>query len=77
MEEQDSDLTGRWSKISPAGFFWPAELIPDNIAEALEYGTYGVDICSGIESEPGKKDYKKMKQLFQTIYNHIGLKAKQ
>lgn len=50
---------------------------PDNIEEALQHKTYGVDICSGIEASPGKKDLKKMKQLFETICNHTGIKARQ
>ncbi len=40
---------------------------PDNAAAAIELGVYGIDICSGVESEPGKKDHKKMKQLFENI----------
>jgi phosphoribosylanthranilate isomerase len=40
---------------------------PDNIASAVKLGVYGVNICSGIESAPGKKDHKKMKQLFDNI----------
>ena len=40
---------------------------PDNAAKAIELGVYGIDICSGIESKPGKKDHKKMKKLFENI----------
>ena len=40
---------------------------PDNAAEAIKLGVYGIDVCSGIESEPGKKDHKKMKKLFDNI----------
>jgi phosphoribosylanthranilate isomerase len=40
---------------------------PDNVEEALKLGVYGIDICSGVESEPGKKDHKKMKNLFENI----------
>ena len=40
---------------------------PDNVVEALQLGVYGIDICSGVEAEPGKKDHKKMKQLFENI----------
>ena len=38
-----------------------------NIDKALELGVFGVDICSGVESEPGKKDHKKMKEVFDKI----------
>lgn len=40
---------------------------PDNVVQAVKLGVYGIDICSGIESEPGKKDLNKMKQLFENI----------
>lgn len=40
---------------------------PENVVEAVKLGVYGIDICSGVESEPGKKDHKKMKQLFENI----------
>jgi len=40
---------------------------PDNAAKAIELGIYGIDVCSGIESEPGKKDKKLMKKLFDNI----------
>lgn len=40
---------------------------PDNAAQAVKLGVYGIDVCSGIESEPGKKDHKKMKELFENI----------
>ena len=40
---------------------------PDNAADAVELGVYGIDICSGIEAEPGKKDHEKVKKLFENI----------
>lgn len=40
---------------------------PDNVVAAAELGVYGIDVCSGIESSPGKKDHKKMKKLFDNI----------
>ena len=40
---------------------------PNNVVEAVELGVYGIDICSGIEAEPGRKDHKKMKKLFENI----------
>jgi phosphoribosylanthranilate isomerase len=39
----------------------------DNAAEAVETGLYGIDVCSGIESSPGKKDHEKMRRLFKNI----------
>lgn len=40
---------------------------PDNVADAVELGVYGIDVCSGVEERPGKKDHKKMKKLFDNI----------
>jgi phosphoribosylanthranilate isomerase len=40
---------------------------PDNVRRAVELGVYGIDVCSGIEASPGKKDHKKMQKLFDTI----------
>jgi phosphoribosylanthranilate isomerase len=40
---------------------------PDNAVKAIQLGVYGIDICSGIESAPGKKDHKKMTKLFENI----------
>lgn len=48
----------------------------DNVIEAIETGVWGVDICSGIESKPGKKDHDKMKQLFENIRLATGRKVK-
>jgi len=45
---------------------------PDTIADALRVGTFGVDICSGVESKPGIKDPEKMNTLFQRIHRRNG-----
>jgi len=45
---------------------------PDNARAAIELGVYGIDICSGVESEPGKKDHEKMKRLFENIQHLRG-----
>jgi phosphoribosylanthranilate isomerase len=45
-------------------------LNPDNIADAIQkVQPYAVDVNSGIESAPGKKDKNKLKQLFKNIHN--------
>ncbi len=47
--------------------FLAGGITPDNASAAVRLGVYGIDVCSGIESKPGKKDHKKMKQLFDNI----------
>jgi phosphoribosylanthranilate isomerase len=39
----------------------------DNVRKAVELGVYGIDVCSAIESKPGKKDHAKMRKLFDMI----------
>lgn len=46
-------------------------LDPDNVAEAIEAcDPWGVDVCSGIESEPGLKDPRLTRRLFEEIRSH-------
>ena len=58
-----------WNIIGHIGkrVFLAGGINPDNAAEAVRLGVYGIDVCSGIEAEPGKKDRKKMKKLFDNI----------
>ncbi|HOQ05164.1 MAG TPA: phosphoribosylanthranilate isomerase [Anaerohalosphaeraceae bacterium] len=58
-----------WSLIGypPRRIFLSGGIGPHNIRQALEVGTYGIDINSGVESAPGKKDPAKLKQLFDSI----------
>jgi len=48
------------SKIILAG-----GLTPENLKEVLKYGFYGVDVSSGVEEKPGKKDKKKVKNFIE------------
>ena len=45
-------------------------ITPENISEALSAGTYGVDLCSGVESKPGVKDPEKLIKLFDNIHKY-------
>lgn len=64
----DWNIVGHISKR----IFLAGGINPDNAAEAVKVGVYGIDVCSGIESEPGKKDHKKMKKLFDNIQHLRG-----
>jgi phosphoribosylanthranilate isomerase len=62
-------LTFDWNIIGHIGkrVFLAGGINPDNAEAAVKLGVYGIDVCSGIEAEPGKKDHKKMQKLFDNI----------
>ena len=62
-------LTFDWNIVGhiEKRIFLAGGINPDNAAAALELGVYGIDVCSGIEAVPGKKDHNKMKKLFENI----------
>ncbi len=62
-----------WLKdISPdRKLFLAGGINPDNISEALTLGMYGIDLCSGIERDPGHKDPEKMTRLFNQINHEV------
>lgn len=64
----DWNIVGHISKR----IFLAGGINPDNVASAVELGVYGIDVCSGIESKPGKKDHRKMKKLFKNIQHLRG-----
>jgi len=46
-------------------------LNPDNVASAIEtVRPYAVDVCSGVESAPGKKDHAKMRDFIQICHHY-------
>jgi phosphoribosylanthranilate isomerase len=62
-------LTFDWNIIGHISkrVFLAGGINPDNAAAAIQLGVYGIDVCSGIEASPGKKDHNKMKKLFENI----------
>jgi phosphoribosylanthranilate isomerase len=45
-------------------------LRPDNVKEAIRIAApYGVDVCSGVESAPGKKDANKLMRFMNEVRN--------
>jgi len=75
LDAFDSDAyggTGKtfdWNIVGHIGkrVFLAGGINPDNVKSAVELGVYGIDVCSGIEAKPGKKDHDKMKKLFENI----------
>ena len=67
-------LTFDWNVIGHMNkrVFLAGGINPDNAADAVKLGVYGIDVCSGVEAEPGKKDHDKMKELFENIRNLRG-----
>ena len=70
---------GRWDlavKAKAAGkIFLAGGLNPDNIEEAIKkVQPDGVDVASGVESEPGKKDHRKMEEFITKVKNLRGKK---
>jgi phosphoribosylanthranilate isomerase len=48
--------------------FLAGGLTPENVADAIRAARpYAIDVCSGVESKPGKKDAGKMKALMRAI----------
>ena len=67
--------TGRvfdWNLAYPAKKYGPiilaGGLTPNNVRQAIQrIQPYGVDVCSGVESQPGIKDHKKMKAFIKNV----------
>jgi phosphoribosylanthranilate isomerase len=62
-------LTFDWNVVGHINkrVFLAGGINPDNVVKAVELGVYGIDVCSGVESSPGKKDHRKLKKLFDNI----------
>ncbi len=57
-----------WQLITqPQHIMLAGGITPDNVKQAASIGCLGVDLNSGVESEPGKKDAAKLQQAFSAI----------
>jgi phosphoribosylanthranilate isomerase len=67
-------LTFDWNIIGHIGkrIFLAGGINPDNAVKAVELGVYGIDVCSGIETRPGKKSKRLMRKLFENIQHLRG-----
>lgn len=61
----DWSLIGDRSEVMLAG-----GITPFNAQKAAQQGCLGLDLNSGVESSPGKKDVEKLKQAFAAIRNY-------
>ena len=69
-----SGVTADWSAAAELAKKYPlllaGGLTPENVADAVrQVKPWGVDVASGVESEPGKKDASKMKAFVQALRN--------
>ena len=61
-----------WNLAYPAKKYGPiilaGGLTPNNVRQAIQrIQPYGVDVCSGVESQPGIKDHKKMQIFLKNV----------
>ena len=75
FSEEQYGGTGKvfdWNLAYPAKRYGPiilaGGLTPNNVRQAIQrIQPYGVDVCSGVESQPGIKDHKKMQTFLKNV----------
>lgn len=62
------DIAREFTALSPLPVLLAGGITPENVRDAIEkVNPYGVDMASGVESAPGKKDPDKIRLLFENI----------
>ncbi|HID56263.1 TPA: phosphoribosylanthranilate isomerase [Candidatus Poribacteria bacterium] len=65
----DWRITAELIKRVEAPIFLSGGITPENVAEAIQLvNPYGIDLCSGVEIKPGKRDPVKLRRLLDMIY---------
>jgi phosphoribosylanthranilate isomerase len=65
-ETFDWELAGQVNKCGP--IILAGGLTPDNVAQAIKIAQpSAVDVASGVEREPGKKDPEKLRAFFESV----------
>ena len=65
-----SGQTFRWEQANglPFRIIVAGGLTPDNVAEPVRLlRPFGVDVASGVESSPGKKDHQKIRAFIHSV----------
>ena len=64
----DWSLAARANGRTRSRIFLAGGITAENVAEALRVvRPYAIDVCSGVESSPGKKDHAKIKALLRAV----------
>jgi phosphoribosylanthranilate isomerase len=54
-------------ETAPGFTFVAGGIRPENVEAILRHRPYGIDLASGVEREPGVKDERKLRALFQLV----------